>query len=76
MKVHEFDHLFAMSSGSSSSRGGGLISTRVKCRCGAFAVVRMAKSGDNAGMKFFGCPNWPVSLIFHSYTIIVWNYMN
>uniref|UniRef100_A0A803MES4 GRF-type domain-containing protein n=1 Tax=Chenopodium quinoa TaxID=63459 RepID=A0A803MES4_CHEQI len=49
-----------MSTGSSSSRGGGLISSRVKCRCGAFAVVRMAKSGDNAGMNFFGCPNWPV----------------
>uniref|UniRef100_A0A803MKG1 GRF-type domain-containing protein n=1 Tax=Chenopodium quinoa TaxID=63459 RepID=A0A803MKG1_CHEQI len=41
-------------------KGWWLISSRVKCRCGAFAVVRMAKSGDNAGMKFFGCPNWPV----------------
>uniref|UniRef100_A0A803MYZ1 GRF-type domain-containing protein n=1 Tax=Chenopodium quinoa TaxID=63459 RepID=A0A803MYZ1_CHEQI len=49
-----------MSSESSSSRGAGLISSRLKYRCGAVAVVRMEKSGDNAGMKFFGCPNWPV----------------
>uniref|UniRef100_A0A803N9U1 GRF-type domain-containing protein n=1 Tax=Chenopodium quinoa TaxID=63459 RepID=A0A803N9U1_CHEQI len=40
--------------------GRGLFSSLFKCRCGVVAVVRMAKIGDNAGMKFFGCPKWPV----------------
>uniref|UniRef100_A0A803N3J4 GRF-type domain-containing protein n=1 Tax=Chenopodium quinoa TaxID=63459 RepID=A0A803N3J4_CHEQI len=50
-----------MSSGSSSSRGARLLSSQLKCRCGAVAMVGMTKSGDNAGMKVFGCPNWSVA---------------
>ncbi|KAL2897278.1 DNA topoisomerase 3-alpha [Bienertia sinuspersici] len=45
---------------SSTSRSGATSNTL--CVCGRIAVVRTVKSGPNVGLKFHGCPNWPVSL--------------
>ncbi|KAL2905605.1 DNA topoisomerase 3-alpha [Bienertia sinuspersici] len=33
----------------------------VRCNCGKEALIRTVKNGPNLGMKFYGCPFWPVS---------------
>ncbi|KAL2905682.1 DNA topoisomerase 3-alpha [Bienertia sinuspersici] len=30
----------------------------MKCQCGRDAILRIAKHGSNAGLKFYGCPLW------------------
>ncbi|KAL2935943.1 DNA topoisomerase 3-alpha [Bienertia sinuspersici] len=52
-----------MSHGSSSSRSGP--TSNLLCSCGKVAVVRTVKSGPNVGLKFHGCPLWPVSVQLH-----------
>ncbi|KAL2936539.1 DNA topoisomerase 3-alpha, partial [Bienertia sinuspersici] len=46
---------------SSGSSSYGFISPKLKCNCGNYAVVQTVKNGPNVGMKFYGCPKWPVS---------------
>ncbi|KAL2906662.1 DNA topoisomerase 3-alpha [Bienertia sinuspersici] len=53
---------FFSCSGSSSDLRG-VNQSKVKCQCGGDAILRTVKNGPNAGLKFYGCPLWPVSLI-------------
>uniref|UniRef100_A0A803MMA1 GRF-type domain-containing protein n=1 Tax=Chenopodium quinoa TaxID=63459 RepID=A0A803MMA1_CHEQI len=46
------------SSGSTSCRSFGWSSPKLKCRCGVEAIIRTVRNGDNASMKFYGCPKW------------------
>lgn len=50
---------FSVGSGSSSNSKGGIVPSLI-CECGNVAVVRTVKRGPNVGMKFHGCPLWPV----------------
>ncbi|KAL2925594.1 DNA topoisomerase 3-alpha [Bienertia sinuspersici] len=50
---------YASGSSSISKRDG---QSRIRCRCGKDAVVRTVRQGPNLGMKFYGCPSWPVNL--------------
>ncbi|KAL2923035.1 DNA topoisomerase 3-alpha [Bienertia sinuspersici] len=47
--------------GSSGSSSSGFISPKLECHYGNYAVVRTVKNGPNVGMKFYGCPKWPIS---------------
>uniref|UniRef100_A0A803L9V9 Uncharacterized protein n=1 Tax=Chenopodium quinoa TaxID=63459 RepID=A0A803L9V9_CHEQI len=47
------------SSSSTSSRNFGLVSPKLKCRCGLESITRTVKNGENVWLKFHGCPRWP-----------------
>ncbi|KAL2937537.1 DNA topoisomerase 3-alpha, partial [Bienertia sinuspersici] len=37
--------------------------SNVRCNCGKEALIRTVKNGLNLGMKFYGCPLWPDTII-------------
>ncbi|KAL2933525.1 DNA topoisomerase 3-alpha [Bienertia sinuspersici] len=37
--------------------------SKVRCSCGNYAVVRTIRNGPDVGTKFYGCPEWLVSIL-------------
>jgi len=56
-----------------SSLGGGWKGLGVSpiCQCGEVAVLRTARTSRNAGKKFWGCPNFKVSLLSFIFRLFI-----
>uniref|UniRef100_A0A803MD62 GRF-type domain-containing protein n=1 Tax=Chenopodium quinoa TaxID=63459 RepID=A0A803MD62_CHEQI len=45
----------------SSSNSRREVHPKIKCSCGNDAVIRTVKNCPNMGMRFYGCPLWPIN---------------
>ncbi|KAL2900016.1 Leucine--tRNA ligase 2 [Bienertia sinuspersici] len=58
--------LVSHGSGSSTNSRRTQQNSKVRCKCGNDAVIRIVKNRPNCGSKFYRFPLWPVSLFVPS----------
>ena len=49
----------------SSSTNKRVVNAKIRCDCGREALIKTVRNGPNMGMKFYGCPLWPVSFVIY-----------